>query len=99
MRESAIEASGNRRAKRAGWKHVKQGAMGTGRGWPDQLYFQRGVYVWIEYKRPGKPLTPLQEVRHAELTAEGCHVYVSTAATMTMGFLIRHAWWLNSDDI
>jgi hypothetical protein len=97
--ERDIEQAANRKARKAGWVHVKQGAMGTGRGWPDQLYLQRGTYVWIEYKQPGKSLTPLQEKRHKELLEQRALVYVSTAAVMTMVILNRHSWWRNADDL
>ena len=58
---------------------IKQGivgAMGT-RGWPDYLVLMKsGRSFWIEFKAPGKHLTPLQDQRREALMELGHWVYV-----------------------
>lgn len=47
------------------------------RGWPDRLVLlQGGKILWVELKRPGGKVSPLQEKKHKEMAAWGHHVYV-----------------------
>jgi len=91
MLESAIEASAVKKARRAGWRSVKIGFSGL----PDRQFFQRRIYIWIEFKRPGNGLSPLQRVKFAELEAAGELAYVARSADECMGYLNEHSWWLN----
>lgn len=62
--------------KKRGIMHRKMNGLGF-RGWPDRLFIlPSGRVVWIEFKRPGGKLTPLQEAIHAKLEALGHHVHV-----------------------
>lgn len=46
-------------------------------GFPDRLFvFENGSLVFIEFKRPGKVATPLQELCIAKLRARGFTVHV-----------------------
>jgi hypothetical protein len=73
--ESSVERLACTRAKRAGWKVVKDGQKGR----PDRIFTRAGVRVWIEFKRPGECPRPLQEVQHTRLRAQGELVYVCTS--------------------
>lgn len=48
-------------------------------GWPDRFYASRALKVrfWCEWKRIGSDPDPDQELRHAELRAEGEVVIVA----------------------
>lgn len=48
----------------------------TMNGLPDRMYLRRGVYVWIEWKKPGGALRPQQVVRIKEMRNHGATVYV-----------------------
>jgi len=86
--ESAIEAEAVRRARKAGWLAIKNGGQGNARGWPDRLFvFFGSLHAWIEFKRPGGKLTPLQEGKIALLRARKCHVAVCFSAEEAMDFL------------
>jgi hypothetical protein len=86
--ESAIEAAACRRARAAGWAAIKQGGPGNARGWPDRLFINEdALHVWIEFKRPGGKLTPLQEGKIADLQRRNCHVRVCFSADEAMDFL------------
>jgi hypothetical protein len=89
--ESAIEAEAVRRARRDGWLAIKQGGAMTGnkRGWPDRLFIRLGVYIFVEFKRPGNSLTLIQEKRHAELREQLCAVYVCWSADECDEYLRR----------
>jgi hypothetical protein len=46
------------------------------RGWPDRLFLvHNGQAIFIEFKREGEELRPLQEFRHKELGRLGYRVY------------------------
>lgn len=78
--ERAIENDFLRRLKTLGLgerlKTRKMNGLGNA-SWPDRLIIgPRGFAVWIEFKRPGEPLTKGQEDLHAELRAIGQTVAV-----------------------
>lgn len=76
--ERDIERRHRKIAMADGWLVEK--IMLTGRrGFPDRFYAKNGRVVLIEFKQPGKVLTKLQEMRHAELTAAGVEVYTVTS--------------------
>lgn len=68
IEEPAIEY-----AKKRGWWHTKVGSLSRN-AQPDDLFVRRGVYLWIEFKRPGKEPTVQQYKRHAEMRAQGMDV-------------------------
>jgi Holliday junction resolvase len=45
-------------------------------GWPDVIAFRDGKPWFIEFKAPGAKPTPLQEIRHDTLRAQGIKVSV-----------------------
>ena len=45
-------------------------------GMPDKIAVKNGRHVWIEFKVPGKNLSPKQQERKAELEAAGATVLV-----------------------
>lgn len=63
-------------AKLRGWWTIKVDTP-TCNGVPDRLYLRRGVYVWIEWKRPGGgELSAIQVRRIKEMREHGATVYV-----------------------
>ncbi len=74
--EARIEARAVRWARRRGWIVLKQGGAYNPTGYPDRLFLKNGIYIWIEFKRPGEVPTKLQAQRHTELRAQGAAVYV-----------------------
>jgi hypothetical protein len=47
------------------------------RGWPDRIVpLENGEVLWVELKRPGGVLSPMQEKVHDELMARGHKVFV-----------------------
>jgi hypothetical protein len=75
VKESAIEANVNKYAKSRGWLVFKFVSPNE-RGVPDRMYIKEGRMFFIEFKAPGKLLTPLQRVRRKQLMAELFMVYV-----------------------
>jgi len=58
--EASIESSAVTKIKKLGVLSRKMNGMGF-RGWPDRLFLiPGGCPVFIEFKRPGGKLTPLQ---------------------------------------
>ena len=49
--------------------------MGSG-GLPDRVFLFAGRVAFVEFKRPGGKVTPLQLQKHAELTEHGFTVLV-----------------------
>jgi hypothetical protein len=73
--EKDIEGASVKYARFLGYICLKVSPMGS-RGWPDHLFINiHGVHIYIEFKRPGEPLKPLQEHRKKQLEERGCHVF------------------------
>lgn len=68
-----IEGPAIEYAKKRGWWHTKVGAL-TRNAQPDDLFVRAGVYLWIEFKRPGEEPTPQQYKRHVEMRERGMDV-------------------------
>lgn len=65
-------------AQLRGWWTIKVESP-TCNGIPDRLYLRRGIYVWVEWKRPGRApdgLSAIQRVRIKEMREHGATVYV-----------------------
>lgn len=60
-------------AFKRGWWHTKIGAL-TMDSLPDDLFVRDGVYLWIEFKKPGAVPTAKQEKRHKEMRDKGMDV-------------------------
>lgn len=73
--ESEIVAEAHEYAILRGWWTIKVDTP-TCDGVPDRLYLRRGVYVWIEWKKPGGPLSAKQKKRIREMREHGATVYV-----------------------
>lgn len=81
LEEAKIEKVSNGILKEEGWLVEKVRFLNA--GYMDRIYIHlSGVVVWMEFKRPGKGLDPLQEIRRRDL--EERHQFV--------------AWADNSDD-
>lgn len=85
--ESDIERTACTAAARAGWSVVKVGQH----GWPDRLFFRHGVYVWVEFKRPGGRLSALQKRRIDRLRQSGERAIVVESADDFVPLLNRVA--------
>ena len=59
--ERTIEGRVVEWARKRGWKVKKMNGLGD-RGWPDRLFVgPGGICAFIEFKKPGGKLTPLQQ--------------------------------------
>jgi len=75
VRESNVEQTVNRYARKKGWLAYKWTSPSQ-RGVPDMIYFRDGECLMIEFKAPGKRPTPYQHAIHKRLKEHGFHVYV-----------------------
>lgn len=60
-------------AYKRGWWHTKVGAL-TRNSQPDDLFVRRGVYLWIEFKKPGEEPTAQQLKRHDDMRKHGMDI-------------------------
>jgi hypothetical protein len=91
-RESSIEASFVHVLKRHGLTTLKLNVSGQ-RGYPDRLVLlSGGRAVFVELKRPGGKLRPLQEHVHGQLKALGFQVATFADAVEAV------AWVRNQQD-
>lgn len=75
MKESDIEQRHREDAEADGWFVDK--IMRTSRNsFPDRFYAKAGRVVLIEWKKPGKPLSAQQRLRHTQLRDAGVEVHV-----------------------
>lgn len=77
-RESAVETACTEAAASYGVLSFKLAGTGSN-GKPDRLFFKRGAVVFVEFKRPGESLRPLQEHARRVLQAQGFPVFVVTS--------------------
>lgn len=78
--EKHIEARFVRACTKRGWLCLKQNVTGR-RGYPDRLVIREdGTHVWIELKRQGGVLSPMQVVSIDGLKARNCAVHVCYSA-------------------
>ena len=75
MKESSIESSVNRYAKSKGWL-VYKFVSPNNRGVPDRMYIKDGKMFFIEFKAPGKKLSPLQRTHRLQIQDQGFMVFV-----------------------
>lgn len=74
--EASIEKAVCAFAKDRGCLIRKMNGLGFA-GWPDRLFITpSGAVFWIEFKRPGGKVTPLQAALHSQLRARRHAVYV-----------------------
>lgn len=91
MLESALESKAVKQAKRRGWAAKK---IGTN-GYPDHIFWQRRVHIWVEFKIwPNRP-TPLQQKQIDRLKEQDELVHVSFTIEDFIEFIDKHSWWRN----
>ena len=73
--ESQIEKAVKTYAQAKGWAAYKWNSASQ-RGVPDDLFFQFGTVVIVEFKREGELPTPYQAAVHRRLKAKGHVVHV-----------------------
>ena len=71
--ESAIQTSVKKRLEKNGWIVEKFRTFRNGHA--DLIAFRAGVTIFIETKRKGEKLRPLQEARRRQLQAAGFKFY------------------------
>jgi Holliday junction resolvase-like predicted endonuclease len=71
MEESIIQTKIKDHLKKRGYLVVKI-IQCTLNGWPDLMAMKDGKCVFIEVKRDGEPLAPLQEYRRGQIRKAGC---------------------------
>ena len=81
--EAPIQAAIIKRLKAKGWLVAKV-IQTTLNGWPDLLAIKDGLTVYIEVKRPGQGLSPLQLLRHEQIIDAGGIVYVTDDKNFTL---------------
>lgn len=72
--ESKLQTRVRKDLTKKGWLVVKINLCSKP-GWPDLEAIRFGRTVRLEMKSAGKPLEPLQEVRHEEIIYHGGEVY------------------------
>lgn len=76
--ESDNTSAAREYARLRGWWTIKI-ETDSCNGVPDRLYLRRGIYVWVEWKRPGRGddgLSAIQVKRIKEMKEHGATVYV-----------------------
>jgi len=73
--EGDIKSEANAWATLRGWMNVGI-KLATENGWPDHVYIRRGVTRWVEWKKPGGSLDPLQIERIQQMLDHGAEVRV-----------------------
>lgn len=73
MLESDIKKVVTAYAKKLGWGVLN---IYSGGGYPDKVFWNEGVVVFIEFKRPKKTPRILQEYRHREMRSKNINIYV-----------------------
>jgi hypothetical protein len=68
--ERVLETAVYHYGTRLGMTVVKFSPLGSS-GWPDRIFMYRGQTMFIEFKRPGEKLRPLQIKRASELREQG----------------------------
>lgn len=72
-----------------GGMQIKLNLMGR-RGYPDRLFLkERGCPIFIEFKREGKEVRPLQNYMHNRLRKLGYEVYVCYESSTAKAILAR----------
>lgn len=77
MLEKQIQSRIIKDLERQGWYVVKL-ITTTKAGIPDLMALKNGRTVFIEVKRPGGKLSPIQQFRHEELRSNGFEVITTT---------------------
>lgn len=78
MLERDIEKAVCEYAKKNGVLSFKIPASqyGNSAGWPDRVFLYQGRTLFVEFKAPGKTMTPLQEVQARKLQKVGYPVWM-----------------------
>lgn len=74
MRERSVERRSRNWALARGWWEKKFKSPGQ-RSVPDRVFAKKGCgVVWVEFKRPSKKPTKLQNLEHNRMCQAGLHV-------------------------
>jgi hypothetical protein len=74
--ERDLEAYFSKQCKKYGLLTLKLSVQFQ-RGWPDRIVpFENGEVLWVELKRPGGVVSPLQQKVHDALASRGHKVHV-----------------------
>jgi hypothetical protein len=74
--ERDLEAYFSKQCKKHGLLTLKL-SVHFQRGWPDRVVpLENGEVLWVELKRPGGVVSPLQQKVHDQLASRGHKVYV-----------------------
>jgi hypothetical protein len=86
MKESEIESKSIKAVKDKGWWLIKFLPMKCA-GLPDRIAIGHGKVVFIEYKRPGEKLRPIQVAIHKRFLKHGITVHVAYSVEDTLRIL------------
>ena len=86
MKESEIESKSVKAVKEYGWWGIKLLPMKCA-GLPDRFFIGHGKVVFIEYKRPGEKLRPIQIAIHKKFLKHGVTVHVAYSVEDTLRIL------------
>lgn len=81
MRESRIECEVTAHATAIGLIPVKLD-LRSRKGWPDRMYLYRGRALFVEFKRPGGVVEPIQRHIHDTLNRAGFTALIVDNAQM-----------------
>lgn len=74
--ERDLEAYFTKQCKKHGIMSLKLNVRFS-RGWPDRIVpLENGEVLWVELKRPGGTVSPMQEKVHEQLQMRGHKVFV-----------------------
>lgn len=76
MKEQQLQSKIKNNLKAKGWIVIKTIRLSEA-GYPDLFCFKNGRTVFIEVKARGNKPTPLQNLRHEQLRAQGFEVIVT----------------------
>lgn len=94
LREAEIERELKRKVEDLGGLCLKWVSPGN-RGVPDRIVIHDGNVYFVELKRPGGKLSPLQEHMRREIQKRLCNVHVIANGEDLDDFLwfMKNGWW------
>lgn len=92
--EKDVESYGYTQAVKAGWR-CRKFKSPLSRGEPDRIHFapSGGYCFLIEYKRPGKTLTPKQAKTQRDYLDAGIHCYVCDCKKQAKAIIAFETEW------
>ena len=86
MKESEIESKSCKAAKLAGWWGIKLLPMKCA-GLCDRMFIGHSTVCFVEYKRPGEKLRPIQIAIHKKFASYGIESHVAYSVEDTLRIL------------